>query len=121
MERASIERKGSKRTPIGRESGTVATPANGEDAAVVPPKLVKSIRSLSPPEALRGYVSGNVKLDALVDETGHVTSATVISGAKALHDKAIETVKQYVYQPATKNGKPVPAHVPVTIQFWYEP
>jgi len=118
-ERPAPERKSSKRAPIARENVVDAAPIN--DGVVVPPKLVKSIRSLSPPEALRGYVSGNVKLDALVDETGHVKSATVISGPRALHDKAIETVKQYEYQPATKNGKPVPAHVQVTIKFWYEP
>jgi outer membrane biosynthesis protein TonB len=109
-----------KRAPVARE--TIANAAvNPADDVVVPPKLVKSIKSLSPPEALRRYVSGKVKLDALVDETGHVKSATAISGPHALYDKAIETVKQYEYQPATKNGKPVPVHVQVAIQFWYEP
>jgi hypothetical protein len=50
-----------------------------------------------------------------------VTSATPVSGPKALYKKAEDTVKEYVYQPATRNGKPVPAHVQVKIQFWYEP
>ncbi len=120
-DRTAVERKSAKRAPIARESTTDTAPANPADDTVISPKLVKSIRSLSPPEALRGYVSGNVKLDALVDETGHVKSATVISGPRALHDKAIETVKLYEYQPATKNGKTVSAHVQVTIKFWYEP
>jgi len=73
------------------------------------------------PEALWRYTSGNVVLDALVNETGHVESATVISGPEALHQRAITTVKEYLYQAATKNGKPIPAHVEVKIQFWYEP
>ncbi len=94
--------------------------SKGEDI-IVPPKLVKAIRSLSPPEALWRYTSGNVVLDALVNETGHVESATVISGPEALHQRAITTVKEYLYQAATKNGKPIPAHVEVKIQFWYEP
>jgi len=38
-----------------------------------------------------------------------------------LHQRAITTVKEYLYQAATKNGKPIPAHVEVKIQFWYEP
>ncbi len=92
-----------------------------QDDVYVPPKLVKAIRSLSPPEALRAYVSGVVSLDTVVDETGRVQSATPLSGPKALYKKAEETVRDYVYQPATRNGKPVPAHVEVKIQFWYEP
>jgi len=92
-----------------------------QDDVYVPPKLLKAIRSLSPPEALRAYVSGVVSLDTVVDETGRVQSATPMSGPKALYKKAEETVKDYVYQPATRNGKPVPAHVEVKIQFWYEP
>jgi len=112
------------RPSVQRGAKSAAEPSSvagqGEDV-IVPPKLVKAIRSLSPPEALWRYTSGNVVLDALVDETGHVESATVISGPKALHERAITTVKEYLYQPATKNGKPVPAHVEVKIQFWYEP
>ena len=93
-----------------------------EEGAYEPPKLVKAIRALSPPEALQAFVSGVVLLDALVDENGKVVSATPISGPKALFEKATQTVKEgYLYLPATRNGKPVQAHVQVRIQFWYEP
>jgi len=113
---------------VGKKNNVVkAAPADSratiapQDDVYVPPKLVKAIRSLSPPEALRAYVSGVVSLDTVVDETGRVQSATPMSGPKPLYKKAEETVKDYVYQPATRNGKPVPAHVEVKIQFWYEP
>ncbi|HWZ96608.1 MAG TPA: energy transducer TonB [Candidatus Dormibacteraeota bacterium] len=118
--KVSLDSKNVKRGNVGHGNSPDAA-TNPADDVVTPPKLVKSIKSLSPPEALTGFTSGNVKLDAIVDETGHVASATVLSGPKALHQRAIDTVKQYIYQPATKNGKPVQAHVPVTIQFWYEP
>ena len=36
-------------------------------------------------------------------------------------ETAINDMKQYVYEPAKKNGKAVPAHVQVSLQFWYEP
>lgn len=92
------------------------------DGVYVAPKLLKAIRSLSPPEALRAFASGVVTLDALVDENGKVLSATPTSGPKALYEKAAQTVREgYLYQPATRNGKPVQAHVDVKIQFWYEP
>lgn len=113
--------EGKKSAPIKvAKNGSPETVAPQEDA-YVPPKLLKAIKSLSPPEAIRKYVSGNVTLDALVDETGHVVSATPLAGPKALYPRAVETVKDYLYQPATRNGRPVPARVEVKIQFWYEP
>ena len=110
-----------KNTPVKPAGKSLPDAVAPQDDAYVPPKLVKAIKSLSPPEALWKYTSGNVVLDVLVNETGHVESATVISGPKALHQRAITTVKEYLYQPAMKNGKPVPAHVEEKIQFWYEP
>jgi protein TonB len=88
---------------------------------IVPPKLVKSVRPNPPAEALRDYVSGNVTLDALIDTTGHVKTMKVISGPQTLRNAAMDALKKYSYEPATQKGKPVSAHVNVTIQFWYEP
>jgi|SRR5579871_47285 hypothetical protein len=113
--------KGNTKHPAAATHVAPTNPVVPDDGVLVPPKLVKAIKQLSPPEALRKYVSGKVVLDAVVDETGHVISATPISGPKPLYDTAIETVKQYQYLPATKGGKPVQAHVQVAIQFWYEP
>jgi TonB family protein len=62
-----------------------------------------------------------VDLDALVDSSGRVQSARVISGPAALRDSAREALKKYRYKAAMQNGRPVPAHVDVTIKFWVEP
>lgn len=85
------------------------------------PKLIRAVKPVPPPEALRNYVTGNVNVDALVDVTGHVKSVTVISGPKKLWNTAIDQMKQYVYEPARKNGKPVTSHVQTSLQYWYEP
>ena len=87
----------------------------------VGPKLVHGVKPVAPAEALKNYVTGNVNLDALVDAAGHVKSVTVISGPAKLRETAIENMKQYLYEPAKKNGKAVSAHVQVSLQFWYEP
>ena len=87
----------------------------------VGPKLVRAVKPVPPPEALRNYVTGNVNVEALVDVTGHVKSVTVISGPKKLWNTAIDQMKQYVYEPAKKNGKPVTSHVQTSLQYWYEP
>jgi len=99
--------------------------ANASGVAVpfdyVTPKLVKGSTSVAPPEAIRNYVSGDVTMDALVDTTGHVQTVKVLSGPAKLHATATDVMKRYVYEPARKNGKPVPAHVQVSLQFWYAP
>ena len=87
----------------------------------VAPKLIYFVKPVSPPEALRNYVTGNVSVDALVDVTGHVKSVTVLSGPQKLRNTAIAEIKQYVYEPARKNGKPVTAHVRASLKYWYEP
>jgi len=87
----------------------------------VAPKLLYSVKPVSPPEALRNYVTGNVSVDALIDATGHVKSVTVISGPQKLRNQAIAEMKQYVYEPALKNGKAVVSHVQTSLKYWYEP
>jgi hypothetical protein len=109
--------------PVGNSTGNVAESSGvvGSEGEYVGPKLVRAVKPVSPPEALRNYVTGSVNVDALVDVTGHVKSVTVISGPKKLWNTAIEQMKQYVYEPARKNGKPVMSHVQTSLQYWYEP
>jgi hypothetical protein len=105
--------------PPDRSSAIPATAA-GEDG-IVPPKLLSSPQGIAPPEAVRGFVAGDVILDVVVGSDGRVISATVLSGRDSLRASAIEKVKQYRYQPAMQNGKRVSAHATVTIQCWFEP
>jgi len=93
--------------------------APGDD--YIGPRLVHAVRPVSPPDALRNYVTGNVNLDAVVDTAGHVKHVTVISGPEKLRKAAIEQMSEYLYQPARKNGKAVESHVQASLQFWYEP
>jgi outer membrane biosynthesis protein TonB len=44
----------------------------------------------------------------------------VLSGPPSLRAPAVEAVKQYQYEPATRNGQPVPAHVNITVRFRFE-
>ena len=91
------------------------------DEEIVPPSLLKAPNPVAPPEALRDFVTGDVKCDALIDTKGKVASANVLSGPAPLRQAAIASLRLYQYKPATKNGKAVPAHVQVTLKFWYEP
>jgi protein TonB len=98
----------------------LAAPSS-EEATIVPPKLIKSVRAIASPEALRDFVTGNVTLDAVVDPSGHVKTMKVLTGPPSLRDAAMDALKQYQYEPATQRGKPVAAHVTVTVKFLFEP
>jgi TonB family protein len=98
-----------------------APAADNSNAAIVPPKLIKSVRAVAPGDALREFVTGNVTLDAVIDKNGEVRSMKVLSGPASFHKAAMEALKQYRYEPARQNGKPVSAHITVTVPFWFEP
>jgi TonB family protein len=95
--------------------------ADGAEEVVEPPSLIKSVNAVPPPEAVRQFVTGDVKFDALIDSKGRVSSASVLSGPTPLRAAALEALHGYQYKPATKNGQAVSAHVSVTVKFWYEP
>jgi protein TonB len=90
------------------------TPTGGD---VKPAKLISSVPPVYPQLAKNQHVSGNVLVDALIDPTGHVTTMKVVSGPTLLHQAAMDALRQWTYQPAMLDGKPVPMHLTVTIQF----
>jgi len=90
---------------------------SGKEGVTGPPRLVESVKAVPP----RGFVTGNVVLDAVVDASGHVKSMKVVSGPQSLRSAAIDALKKYRYAPAMHNGKAVSGHVQETVQFWYEP
>lgn len=92
-----------------------APPATGGE--VKQAKLISSVPPIYPMLAKNQHVSGNVTIDALIDATGRVTTMKVISGPTLLHQAALDALKQWKYQPAMLNGKAVPMHLTVTLQF----
>lgn len=84
---------------------------------VKPARLLSSVPPVYPALAKAQHVSGNVTVDALIDAGGRVTSMTIVSGSTLLQQAAMDALKQWKYQPATLDGKAVPMHLRVTIQF----
>jgi TonB family protein len=80
-------------------------------------QLLKSVPPTYPAFARTQRVTGDVKIDALVDTSGHITTMKVVSGPTMLHQAAMDALRQWKYQPATLNGNSVPSHLTVVIQF----
>jgi len=91
------------------------------DAPVLPAKLLKSAQPVYPPDAMRGYITGDVRIEADVDAQGHVGAMKILVGPAPLRQAAMDALKQYEYAPATQGGKAVASKVTVTIKFWFDP
>jgi TonB family protein len=91
------------------------------DAPLVPAKLVRVATPVYPPDAMRNYITGDVKAEVVVDASGHVQDVKVLSGPQALRESAVEALKQYVYEPATQGGKTVASKAVAVVKFWFNP
>jgi protein TonB len=97
-----------------RNEPTAPVPIGGD---VKPAKLIKSVQPVYPAMAKSQHVSGNVQIDALIDADGNVSAMKVLSGPALLRDAALQSLKQWKYQPAELDGKPTTMHLTVTLQF----
>jgi protein TonB len=85
-----------------------------------PPRLIKQTRPVYPQDAFIKKIEGVVEVEILIDATGRVSRARVMRSVPLLDQAAIETVKQWVFSPAIKGGRPVAttAIAPVTFRIY---
>jgi len=69
-------------------------------------------------EARNAKTQGTCVLSMIIDEQGHPRDLRVVRGLGfGLDAKAIEAVKQWVFQPAMKDGRPVSVQISVQVGF----
>ena len=64
----------------------------------------------------RGII-GTVKLEAVVDQTGTVSSVKIVSGNPVLAIAAKNAVLKWKYRPARLNGQPVETTIAIQVAF----
>lgn len=79
-----------------------------------PPAVVTAVDAFYPVQSI---ASGTVVLEASLDETGKITDVRVVRGIPSLTEVAEQSLRQWTFQPAKWNGKPVPSKVPVAFSF----
>ncbi len=79
--------------------------------------LISSVPPVYPSLARAQHIEGQVLVDALVDVSGRISSMRIVSGPVLLHQAAMDALRQWKYQPAILDGKAVPMHLTVTVQF----
>ena len=84
---------------------------------VVEPTLIRRVVPSYPSQARLRGTAGSVVLDATIAEDGSVPKVTVVSGPATLTDAAASAVRQWRYNPALLNGKPVLIQRRITVVF----
>ncbi len=81
------------------------------------PDKVVNVAPTYPAVARAARVEGVVILEAVIDESGNVTSARVLRGDPLLAPAALDAVQQWKFKPARLNGEAIPVVMTVTVQF----
>ena len=69
-------------------------------------------------QAREARLQGAVRLQAVVRKDGSVDSVQVVQGlGMGLDEAAVAAVKQWRFQPATRNGEPVDLQITLAVTF----
>ncbi|HXS96941.1 MAG TPA: TonB family protein [Candidatus Limnocylindrales bacterium] len=96
-----------------------AKPAQaGSGAAMTAPRLTFKQEPSYSEEARLAKYQGTVTLSVVIGENGKVTTAQVVQSlGLGLDEQAMMAVETWTFQPATKNGVPVPTQALVEVNF----
>lgn len=84
---------------------------------VIPGRILSQTQPPLPSWAKALEVANVVQLDAVIDEKGNVASATQVSGPRLLENAARDAVDLWIFEPTLVNGKPIPTHMILTVEF----
>src|SRR4029453_7276990 len=90
------------------------------DAVDTRPTLVKEIKPVYTPDAMRARIEGIVRASCVVRAAGPVGDVGITKSLEArfgLEGAAIAALKQWVFSPASKDGTPVPVAIDVEMGF----
>jgi protein TonB len=94
--------------------GTGDGPVMDYDSA---PRLIKQTRPQYPQEAFIKKIEGTVTLEILIDAAGRVPRARVLQSVPALDAAALACVKEWIFSPAMKHGRPVNTVATAPVHF----
>ncbi|GAC1571575.1 MAG: TonB-dependent receptor [Polyangiales bacterium] len=94
------------------------SPPSPAPTTLVPPSLKTYAEPVYPPERLAKGEKASVVVELTIDATGTVTAAKVTTAAGADFDaSALEASSRLVFNPATRDGKPIPSKIPFKFNF----
>ena len=93
--------------------------ASPPQPGVVHPKAIYTPEPEFSEAARKGHLQGTVRVSVLVGINGLPETVTLLCGAAepGLNANAVEAAKRWRFEPATKDGKPVPAELALEFAF----
>ena len=107
---------GSSATAAGTAVNGVYRPGGDVSA----PRVTREVRPQYTSEAMEARIQGTVMLECVVGADGRVQSVSVLRSLDAVHGldtEAMKAARQWSFEPATRNGKPVASSVTVSMSF----
>jgi protein TonB len=80
-------------------------------------KIISQPQPVYPALARQARIQGDVVLHAIIGQDGRVNELQVISGHPLLVKAALDSVKQWRYQPTLLNDEPVEVDTTITVTF----
>jgi TonB family protein len=101
-------------------NSALSCPSAAETKGSTPPKCTRCQPPSFTEAARKAHWQGNLLMKLAIDEEGQVTSAITLAGAPyGVDEGAIATLRQWQFQPATKDGQPIRICVPVEVNLRY--
>ncbi len=96
------------------------TPPSGDALRVHASKvqIKKKVFPVYPEEAQKKFIQGQVVLDVVIGKDGKVESVRTIRGDSILAKAATEALRQWIFFPFLKDGKPVRVIVSISQSFY---
>jgi TonB family protein len=99
-------------------NSTLPYPVYESGSGIQPPKATFAPNPTYAESARKAKKQGNVALGMVVTPEGNASNIEVCRSLDpALDRQAVETVSHWKFEPATKDGKPVAAHIRVDVSF----
>ena len=90
----------------------------GPGSGIDPPRLLREVKPQYTEAALRQRLEGEVVVEVVVLRDGRVGDVRLIQRLGAgLDERAVDAVKQWVFEPARRLGAPVDVLVEVAVDF----
>ena len=78
---------------------------------------IKDVAPVYPAVAKSARVTGDVVIEATIDDEGKVADARGVKTVPLLDQAALDAVRQWEYRPSLLNGVPTPVVTTVTVKF----
>ena len=105
-------------SPVAVQIGVEFDCADSPAYRTIPPKLVHDVPPVYPESAMGGPVGRTVSVQLTIQTDGVPKDVKVAKGVREdLDDSALDAVRQWRFQPAMRDGKPIEVTVVVEVLF----